>query len=70
MLGGMTNSDKLVMDVWRFDFENVSPKSHDLHGVVAERLSDLPFLSQPIALTSTNQGLICVTKTSEFWLFS
>lgn len=39
MLGGQT-LDKPIKDLWRFDFENVSPKGSDLHGVVAEKLND------------------------------
>lgn len=39
MMGGQT-SDKPIKDLWRFDFENVSPKGSDLHGVVAEKLTD------------------------------
>lgn len=44
MLGGKATDGKPIQDLWRFDFENVSPKGTDLHGVVAERICEkVPF---------------------------
>lgn len=68
MLGGKATDGKPITDLWRFDFENVSPKGTDLHGVVAERLCDqVPFTDAACMLATADQ-LICLAS-DKVWFF-